>query len=266
MLHHSWFLICACIYEVTRRRRIAYAGARRALSPTPQLSFQQQSFHQTSFHQAQPPHEVIYLQPAGTFMVPSPTSTPRASAPYLEPVPSAFEWDFFLSHVQAEGGQSMRLLQARLQARGIKCWLDQSEIPSGPNIKRDVPRSRVLLVYLTKSIFTRPWCLFEMLCALRARRPIMLLIEKQGAGATDIWPLLESMPRAPDSERPLLKPLIDQCVALKATFHEVDAYLDAMINEVAGCLRPESQRAAVVDLSQADLNALEGHIQCMLYP
>jgi hypothetical protein len=105
-----------------------------------------------------------------------------------------------------------------------------------------------------------------MLCALRARRPIMLLIEKQGAGATDIWPLLESMPRAPDSERPLLKPLTDQCVAMKAAFQEVDAYLDAMLDEVAGCLRPGNQRAVVVNMSRADLRALEMHIQSLLHP
>ena len=213
----------------------------------------------TVMYMAQP---MAYMAPTA-YMAPAP-QVARPLPPSPPPPATAFEWDFFLSHVQAEGGQNMRLLHSRLVARGLRCWLDMCLIPSGQNIERDVPRSRIFLLYLTRSIFTRKWCLFEILCALRARRPIMLLLENHpaaGAAATDINALLASMPRAPGTKRPLLKPLLDQCVALPSQLQEIEVYTSAMIDEIARCLNPSSQRAVVVNMPSEDLWALEAYIQ-----
>ena len=181
----------------------------------------------------------------------------------------ATSWDFFLSHVQAEGGRSMRVLQGKLEARGRSCWLDRSQAPTGANIERDVPRCRVFLLYLTRSIFTRKWCLFEVLCALRARLPIVLLLERRrgvplpGLADTDVDELKASMPFVPGAEHPILKPLLDQCVALSAAFDEEDLYFNAMLTGIEDCLAPGIQRAVVVDVPEADLTALHMHIQRM---
>ena len=181
----------------------------------------------------------------------------------------ATSWDFFLSHVQAEGGIAMRALQGKLEARGRSCWLDRSQAPTSANIARDVPRCRVFLLYLTRSIFTRKWCLFEVLCALRARLPIVLLLERRRSvpladlADTDVPALLASMPFVPGVERNLLLPLLERCVALSTAFGEEDVYFNSMLTEIENCLLPGYQRAVVVDVPEGDLIALDMHIQRM---
>ena len=218
----------------------------------------------TVMYMAQP----MAYRPPTAYMAPPPApQVARPLPPPLLPRATAFEWDFFLSHVQAEGGQNMRLLHSRLAARGISCWLDKCLIPTGPNIERDVPRCRIFLLYLTRSIFTRKWCLVVILCALRKRRPILLLLEDHPAAAatarTDIAALRASMPRAPGTERPLLNLVIDQCDALHSQLHAIEEHTSLMIDMVAGCLNPSNQRPVVVNMPPEDLRALDEYIKSL---
>jgi hypothetical protein len=86
-------------------------------------------------------------------------------------------WDFFLSHYQKNGGAQMGQLYADLKLEGRGAWYDKTETPNLDGMKLGVAKSDVFLLYLTRGVFTRPFCLLEIREALRLRKPMILLRE-----------------------------------------------------------------------------------------
>ena len=88
-------------------------------------------------------------------------------------------WDFFLSHYQLNGGPQMGQLCAELKLVGKNAWFDKSETPSVEGMLHGVANSAVFLLFLTRDVFTRDFCLLEIREALRLRKPMILLRETE---------------------------------------------------------------------------------------
>ena len=96
-------------------------------------------------------------------------------------------WDFFLSHYQAESGDLVALVATKLEHRGFRIWYDKwpgkGDAASGfidvtkDGMKLGVERSAVFVLFLSKGVFTRPFCRLEIITALKERRPIITLME-----------------------------------------------------------------------------------------
>lgn len=88
--------------------------------------------------------------------------------------------DFFLSHYQLNGGPQMAQLRAELALHhGKRAWFDKSETPNVEGMLRGVANSDVFLLFLTRDVLTRPFCLLEIREALRLRKPFILLQETE---------------------------------------------------------------------------------------
>jgi hypothetical protein len=88
-------------------------------------------------------------------------------------------WDFFLSHYQLNGGPQMGQLCAELKLVGKTAWYDKSETPSVEGMMNGVANSAAFLLFLTRDVFTREFCLLEIREALRLRKPVILLRETE---------------------------------------------------------------------------------------
>ena len=86
--------------------------------------------------------------------------------------------DFFLSHYQATGGDQVMTLELRLEQLGFVCWLDQKAVSiTKDSMEAGVKSARVFLIFLSRGVLSRPFCLFEIKTALVATKQIMLMHE-----------------------------------------------------------------------------------------
>jgi len=65
-------------------------------------------------------------------------------------------------------------------------FIDADSVQNLSRLTDYVQRSRVFIVFLTKSYFASPYCLTELLEAVRARMPIVTIVPK-GLASTDEW-------------------------------------------------------------------------------
>ena len=85
---------------------------------------------------------------------------------------------FFLSHYQREAGDICGILDLQMKIRGYKCWYDQeAQHITQLGMIQGIQTSAIFLLVLTRGVFTRPWCLFEIRTALRLGKPIQLIHE-----------------------------------------------------------------------------------------
>ena len=90
----------------------------------------------------------------------------------------AVEYDFFLSHYQATGGDQVMALELKLSGMGYNCWLDQNAATITKDaMQAGVRSSRIFLLFLSAGVLTRPFCLFEIQTALGFQKRIMLMHE-----------------------------------------------------------------------------------------
>jgi hypothetical protein len=74
----------------------------------------------------------------------------------------------------------MAQLRAELALHHAKrAWFDKSETPSVEGMLAGVAHSDVFLLFLTRDVLTRPYCLLEIREALRLRKPLILLRETE---------------------------------------------------------------------------------------
>ena len=98
-------------------------------------------------------------------------------------------WDFFLSHYIAETGDIVALIATMLEQRGFRPWFNKwagrdntvggriDVTPEG--MQCGVRQSGVFVLFLSNAVFARPFCRLEILAALKARRPIVTLVETE---------------------------------------------------------------------------------------
>ena len=87
------------------------------------------------------------------------------------PLPPGCKWHFIICKNEAPGAQAAMNIYYELCLKGYKVWISNNvEGPNANRMREGVQQSAVFLVYLTKGIFTRPWCRdVEMLEAVRCK-------------------------------------------------------------------------------------------------
>ena len=62
-------------------------------------------------------------------------------------------------------------LELRLTAMGFECWLDQKmEAITTETMQQGVRGSEVFLLFLSKGVLTRPFCIFEIKVAFSCKK------------------------------------------------------------------------------------------------
>ena len=123
-------------------------------------------------------------------------------------------YSFFLSHYQHNGSAKMGRLALELETRvGLPAWYDQNmgKEVTEQGIKRGIAESAVFLLFLTRGMFMRRWCRFEIREALRLGKPMILLHETVEAPDDSGANIAELRQEAPKD----LKKLFDHLVAVK---------------------------------------------------
>jgi hypothetical protein len=101
--------------------------------------------------------------------------------------PADVKWNLtFLSHYKNEASAVARLLKMLLNNRckrrkeekpelleNARIFLDSDNLTNLKLLRRDVKRTKVMIIVLTKIYFTRPWCLVELHTALEAGVPLI---------------------------------------------------------------------------------------------
>ena len=106
------------------------------------------------------------------------------------------EFHFFISHAQATGGDQANLLSTNLQGRGCKVWYDMEMADITEQAMIDgVKRSCVVIVLLTPSMMSRPFCHLEMRTARDNEVPLIGVYEAdERRGKVDFGAEIESAP------------------------------------------------------------------------
>lgn len=85
-----------------------------------------------------------------------------------------------LSHARADGGEIAELLAAYFRkGTGVQAWLDDSLVPTGEELARQLQRASgdaVVLIVRTDGYSESPECTLELLAAKRSRAPIVTLL------------------------------------------------------------------------------------------
>ena len=80
----------------------------------------------------------------------------------------------FLSHFKRECAMEARYFQSNLaDLLGCDVFLDSDDLTDLRKLLQHVKESDVLLLFQTKGLFTRPWCLLEVYTAVEAMVPIV---------------------------------------------------------------------------------------------
>ena len=94
------------------------------------------------------------------------------------PWSQGLKYHFFLSHKQANGGQTMAWLEGKLSGRDLLSWYDNmQEDRSEAGMMAGVKGSAVFLLFLTEGTIERYFVQREMSEAFSLRKPFMLMYE-----------------------------------------------------------------------------------------
>ena len=76
------------------------------------------------------------------------------------------EWDAFISHATEDKDEFVRPLSKALERRGLRVWMDESELKVGDRLRRSIDRglarSRYGIVILSPSFFSKHWTQQEL--------------------------------------------------------------------------------------------------------
>lgn len=80
----------------------------------------------------------------------------------------------FISHYKAEGAMQARWLKNELERElGQQVFLDSDNLFRINEIEDHVRESHVMLLLQTRNVLTRPFCILELLIAIKARKPVV---------------------------------------------------------------------------------------------
>src|SRR5690348_507169 len=95
-----------------------------------------------------------------------PTTEPVDGTHPMTPEPGVVEWDVFISHASEDKAQIALPLAKRLEADGLRVWLDKHEIRLGDSIRQKIDlglrNSRYGVVILSPRFFAKKWTQKEL--------------------------------------------------------------------------------------------------------
>jgi len=90
----------------------------------------------------------------------------RHERPPLGPDDNGETWDVFISHASEDKERVAEPLAEELRARGLKVWLDKTELRIGDSLRRKIDyglaHSAFGVVILSKSFFAKGWPQYEL--------------------------------------------------------------------------------------------------------
>jgi hypothetical protein len=90
---------------------------------------------------------------------------------------------YFLSHYQAESKDIALEFFYSMKERGIKCWLDVKMDSRDEDAMREgIKLCEIVLIIMSPSYFTRPFCVKELEWAVEFEKPIVVVIDVQQKG------------------------------------------------------------------------------------
>jgi len=88
------------------------------------------------------------------------------------------QWGMILSHAQHEAANQVAHLSVLLKERQVNAWLDMdAERLEARDMVRAIRNSKIFLLYLTKSYFTRYFCRLEASCARLLEKRVVIVYE-----------------------------------------------------------------------------------------
>ena len=137
------------------------------------------------------------------------------------------EHAFFLSHYQAEAGDIAGVMDLQMKIRGYKCWYDQDATHiTQEGMLQGIRSSAVFMLILTKGVFRRPWCLFEIRSAMHLGKPIQMLHEAETNRAS-YASLQEIIASAPEDMQILFQE--NESLPFRRKVYEQQALLDRLL-------------------------------------
>jgi hypothetical protein len=86
--------------------------------------------------------------------------------------------DYFISHVQAESKDVALEFFYSMKERGKKCWLDvKMKERDEAAMKEGIKLCEIVLVIMSPTYFTRPFCVKELEWAVEFEKPIVVVID-----------------------------------------------------------------------------------------
>jgi hypothetical protein len=141
-------------------------------------------------HERQRNENNIQLKPAGIPILYAPIQSQQSTrtrnlGKLADAVPKEkCQWAGFISHHQAAASRTVQLLkewiEKDLKERRCplwKVWVDKQERATPDGMNEGVRLSRNFILFLTKDVLTREWCLNEIRNALKHRKNVVLVYE-----------------------------------------------------------------------------------------
>jgi Holliday junction resolvasome RuvABC endonuclease subunit len=114
-----------------------------------------------------------------------------------KPKKKAIEFDAFISYVQQDAQDAAGLLKILLERHGVIAWFDMQQADiTVTGMSRGIAKSKVFLIFLTKSYFDRIFTVFELETALELGKPIIVVWEgdERRGGYTDFKIYMDECP------------------------------------------------------------------------
>ena len=85
---------------------------------------------------------------------------------------------YFISHVQAESKDVALEFFFAMKERGKKCWLDvKMKARDEAAMKEGIKLCQIVLIIMSPTYFTRPFCVKELEWAVEFKKPIVVVID-----------------------------------------------------------------------------------------
>eukprot|EP01052_Picozoa_sp_SAG31_P040627 SAG31_NODE_5930_length_2253_cov_1.243733_3_plen_302_part_00 len=199
-----------------------------------------------------------HLQEGGSLARPVETGV----GPPVLPWSSGLKWHFFLSHKQANGGQTMAWLEGKLASRDVLAWYDNMQVDrSESGMMTGISQSAVFLLFVTEGCLERYFVQSELSHAFRLRKPLMMLYETDDRFGKPDFNSERNAVRHRDREGKYLLSekqiswIFDEVVGIpvRREFHEVGPLLDELEQHCCNAIEGKQGKAKVppVEMSVA---------------
>ena len=144
-----------------------------------------------------------------------------------------FAYHTFLPYAQADAIDQCGVLQSQLALHGVKTWWDQvlQGALTEDAMRDGVTHARTYLLFLSKTVFARPFVLMELRRALELQHAIIFVHEtdERNQGYERLEVLIS---KAPEEVRPLFRRV--ESVPYRRRLHEREAMVAELARRMGG--------------------------------
>ena len=150
-----------------------------------------------------------------------------------------YQYHALASHSQQDARDSVGLITQSLKEKNIKIWWDMDQKVSMDGMLKGIENSKTILVFLTKTYFTRQWCRWELFCALVMEKPVIFVHENRFEKAFSFNPKVY-LQGVPKDWHEIVQTLVKETVSIE--YETVGHQREAMMEEITQTIEnPESR-------------------------